>query len=146
MDAPAARLKLVAQHAQLRAHLERCSRLARRLLGGAAVHRELDAQLALLRIAFAEHNGTETAVVRALLQNSAQWGAQLVDRMLEEHVAEHTAFWELLAGSAAVVAERMEDLVDELDAHMAAEERTFLSPAVLRNDVITRHAQGEPAA
>jgi hypothetical protein len=38
----------------------------------------------------------------------------------------------------------MDDLVDELDAHMAAEERTFLSPRVLRADVIDRHRRQEP--
>ena len=51
--------------------------------------------------------------------------------MLEEHVAEHAAFRELLVGTAEDVAARMDDLVDELDAHMAAEERTFLNAAVL---------------
>jgi hypothetical protein len=64
--------------------------------------------------------------------------------MLEEHFAEHTAFWETLAGSAADVASRMDDLVDRLDAHMAAEERTFLSPLVLHEDVIQRHRRQEP--
>ena len=51
--------------------------------------------------------------------------------MLEEHVAEHAAFWEMLTGSTVEVAARMDELIDELDAHMAAEERTFLSPLVL---------------
>jgi hypothetical protein len=56
--------------------------------------------------------------------------------MLEEHVAEHAAFWELLSGTQAEVAERIGELAEELDAHMAAEERTFLSPVTLRDDVI----------
>jgi hypothetical protein len=58
--------------------------------------------------------------------------------MLEEHVAEHAAFWDLLAGPASEVAARMDELLEELDAHMAAEERTFLSPLVLDAAVIAR--------
>jgi iron-sulfur cluster repair protein YtfE (RIC family) len=105
---------------------------------------ELDAVLNRLRFDFAEHNATETALVRPLLHRSPTWGAVLVDRMFEEHVAEHAAFWAMLAGSAADVAEHMDDLVDELDAHMATEERTFLSPGVLRQDVITQHRAEKP--
>ena len=65
----------------------------------------------------------------------------LIDRMLEEHVGEHAAFWEALAGSPDGVALRIDDLVDELDAHMAAEERTFLSPLVLHPEAIARHQE-----
>jgi hypothetical protein len=91
-----------------------------------------------------QHNTTEVDLIGPLLQNSQEWGGQLVDRMLEEHLAEHTAFWEMLAGAVTDVASRMDDLVDELDAHMAAEERTFLSPLVLHEDVIQRHRRQEP--
>lgn len=144
MDAETARRRLVAQHDQIRAHLNECRALARRMLEGAPVHIELDGALEQLRRAFVDHNATETDLVRPLLQSSHKWGGQLVDRMLEEHVAEHAAFWEMLAGSAAAVASRMDDLVEELDAHMAAEERTFLSPLVLREDVIQRHRRNDP--
>jgi iron-sulfur cluster repair protein YtfE (RIC family) len=139
MNIEAVRAKLVEQHDRLRARLDTCSRLARLLRDGVPVHAELDLELAELRAEFAEHNETETAVVRPLLHDSPDWGVLLIDRMLEEHVGEHAAFWEALAGSPEDVAVRMDDLVDELDAHMAAEERTFLNPTVLRHDVITRH-------
>ncbi len=144
MDADTARNKLVAQHDQLRAHLDRCGTLAQLLRAGNPVEVEFDTELTRLRSDFTEHNATETALVRPLLRDSATWGARLVDRMLEEHVAEHAAFRELLVGSAEDVAARMDDLVDELDAHMAAEERTFLSAAVLRHDAITRARREEP--
>jgi iron-sulfur cluster repair protein YtfE (RIC family) len=144
MDADAARRMLVAQHDQLREHLDDCRVLARRLLEGEPVHTELEAVLARLRHALAEHNATETSLVRPLLRGSPRWGALLVDRMHEEHVAEHAAFWDMLTGSLADVASRMDDLVDELDAHMAAEERTFLSPLVLQDDVIQRHRRQAP--
>lgn len=145
MDAEAVRKALIAQHDQLRVHLNRCSTLARMLRCGEPVQFELDAALARLRLDFAEHNTAETTAVRQLLHDSPGWGALLIDRMLEEHVAEHAAFWELLVGSAAEIAQRMDALVDELDAHMAAEERTFLSPVVLREEVITRRRRPEPA-
>jgi iron-sulfur cluster repair protein YtfE (RIC family) len=144
MDAETARSTLLAQHDQIRVQLNRCSVLARRMLEGEPVHIELDEVLAQLRDAFAEHNASETELVRPLLRGSPNWGALLVDRMLEEHVAEHAAFWELLAGSAVDVAARMDDLVDELDAHMVAEERTFLSPLVLHEEVIERHRRHKP--
>jgi iron-sulfur cluster repair protein YtfE (RIC family) len=141
MEADAARRMLLAQHDQLREHLNHCSVLARRVLEGEPVHVELEAALGKLRHALMEHNATETNLVRPLLRGSTRWGALLVDRMLEEHVAEHAAFWDMLTGSPADVASRMNDLVDELDAHMAAEERTFLSPLVLHDDVIQRRRQ-----
>ena len=141
MDADAARRLLLGQHQQIRDHLESCSALARQLLAGAPVQWELDAALAQLRHGFAEHNMTETDLVRPLLRDSPGWGTALIDRMLEEHVAEHAAFWALLSGSVSEMAERMNDLIDELDAHMAAEERTFLSPLVLHPDAITRRRE-----
>jgi iron-sulfur cluster repair protein YtfE (RIC family) len=144
MDAETARRTLLAQHDQIRAQLNRCSVLAHRMLEGEPVHLALDEALARLRDAFAEHNASETELVRPLLRGSPNWGALLVDRMLEEHIAEHAAFWELLAGSAVDVAARMDDLVDELDAHMVAEERTFLSPLVLHEEVIQRHRRHNP--
>lgn len=144
MDAGATRMTLLAQHDRLRADLNRCGALARRLRCGEPTQGELDTALTQLRFDFAEHNATESALVGPLLHDSPGWGARLVERMVEEHVAEHTAFWELLAGSAAEIAERMDDLVDELDAHMAAEERTFLSLAVLHPEVIARNRRTEP--
>jgi hypothetical protein len=131
MENQAARRTLLAQHEQIRGHLAACSSLAARVRSGEPARAELDAELARLRGVFNDHNALETELVRPLLKGRPHWGAALVDRMLEEHVAEHAAFWELLVGSVDEVAGMMDDLVDELDAHMAAEERTFLSPQVL---------------
>jgi iron-sulfur cluster repair protein YtfE (RIC family) len=143
MNADSARKALVAQHDQIRAQVDGCRVLARRMLEGERVEIDLDAALARLRETFASHNASETDLVRSLLHGTPRWGPLLVDRMLEEHVAEHAAFWEMLAGSPADVAARMEDLSEELDAHMAAEERTFLNPLVLHEDTI-RHRRQEP--
>ena len=146
MNATEARTTLLAQHEQLRLLLGTCTRLAQEQRAGEPVTAELDEALAELRDEFADHNQMETAVIADLLHGPAAWGSLLIDRMLEEHVAEHAAFWELLSGTQAEVAERIGELAEELDAHMAAEERTFLSPVTLRDDVIhrrTRELAGE---
>jgi iron-sulfur cluster repair protein YtfE (RIC family) len=144
MKADAARKLLVAQHARIRGDLNRCSALVQRLRDGGPVNAELDQWITQLRTDFEDHNTTETALIVPLLRDSSGWGTRLVDRMLEEHVAEHAAFWAQLGGSREQLAACMTDLVEELDAHMAAEERTFLSPLVLREEVITRHRRHEP--
>ena len=139
MNATEARNALLEQHARIRRQLELCTTLAHRHRsggGGDAVDVELDRALAELREEFSDHNQAETAIIGELLRGPAAWGSLLVDRMLEEHVAEHAAFWELLSGTPGEIATRIDDLAEELDAHMAAEERTFLSPVTLRDDVI----------
>ena len=141
MNATEARSTLLAQHEQLRLLLETCTRLARQQRDGEPVIAELDQSLAELRDEFADHNRMETALIGELLQGPAAWGVQMVERMLEEHIAEHSAFWELLSGTAEQVAERIGELAEELDAHMFAEERTFLSPMTLRDDVIRRRTR-----
>lgn len=125
---------LLAQHDRLRARLGDCSVLARRVLEGEQLHAVLDEELDALRRELGEHNLLETSMLQPLLHATSAWSKVLLDRMMEEHVAEHAAFWDILSGSTHEVAARMDDLVDELDAHMAAEERTFLSPQVLRDD------------
>ncbi|HET7503491.1 MAG TPA: hemerythrin domain-containing protein [Kofleriaceae bacterium] len=136
MNATEARTLLLAQHAQLRQQIELCTGLAKLHREGHDVARRLDEALAELREQLAEHNQTETEIVGQLLHGPSAWGSLLVDRMLEEHVAEHAAFWDLLSGTHTEVAGRIDDLAEEIDAHMLAEERTFLSPVTLRDDTI----------
>jgi hypothetical protein len=139
MDAQTARTKLLVQHEQIRTDLASCVALAHRLGNGDEPRAAFDLAIAQLRVDVDEHTATETLLVDNLLQGAAEWGTVLVDRMTEEHVGVHDALWAALSGPPEDVAGRMEDLAEELDAHMAAEERTFLSPQVLRDDVITRH-------
>jgi iron-sulfur cluster repair protein YtfE (RIC family) len=136
MTPESARQLLLTQHESLRRRLETCTRLARLFRDSEPLGRELDFALEELRREFAAHNDTETTLVRRLLHGPTTWSAQMIDRMLEEHVAEHAAFWELLSGSRSEVASRIDDLADELDAHMAAEERTFLAPVTLRQETL----------
>lgn len=136
MNAEKTRLLLLAQHDRLRGYIQTCTRLATLFREDHSIGRDLDHALEVLRAEFGTHNETESIAISKLLHGPAAWGSLLVDRMLEEHVAEHAAFWELLSGTRAEVAGRIDDLADELDAHMAAEERTFLAPVTLCDDVI----------
>jgi hypothetical protein len=145
VSAEATRQLLLAQHDLLREHVQTCTRLAKLYRAGECGARELDQGLEVLREAFAVHNEAETAAIRKLLHGPAAWGSLMIDRMLEEHLAEHAAFWELLSGTRVEVAARIDDLADELDAHMAAEERTFLAPATLRDDVIRTRTREDVA-
>ncbi len=139
MDAAHARTTLLAQHDVIRHDMTSCLAIASRLRAGEAAEAELELALDRLRGDVAEHNKTESQMIRPLLEDGAEWGGQLLDRMLEEHFGEHAAMWRVMSAPAAVVAEHLLELAEELDAHMAAEERTFLAPHVLRADVIERH-------
>jgi hypothetical protein len=137
MDAELTRRTLLVHHERIRDLLGVCVHLARQIGGGAALRPELDARLDDLRRVLSDHNALETRAVRALLAGAPGWGDALVDRMLEEHGAEHAALRDALLAPALAI-ERIAELADDLDAHMAAEERTFLSPAVLDADAIAR--------
>jgi iron-sulfur cluster repair protein YtfE (RIC family) len=145
MTAERTRRLLIGQHERLRERAQTCTRLAKLFRAGQGSGVELELALTDLRSEFALHNETESTAIRRLLHGPASWSSLMIDRMLEEHHAEHAAFWELLSGTHGEVAARIDDLADELDAHMAAEERTFLAPVTLRDDVIRARTREEPA-
>jgi hypothetical protein len=144
LHATEVRAQLLAQHERIREQLEICQGLAALQRSGREVTGELDDALGQLRSELAEHNNAETAAIQQLLHGPAAWGSLLVDRMFEEHVAEHAAIWEMLSGTHGEIAGRIGDLAEELDAHMAAEERTFLSPMTLRDDVLRARTKEDP--
>jgi hypothetical protein len=137
MDANTARNLLVSQHQAIRASLAECLGIAKRLRSNDATALELEFALEVMRAKVYEHNLTESELIRPLLASTQKWGELLIDRMIEEHLAEHVAMWTVLNQPAVVVALELEDLAEDLDAHMAAEERTFI--AVLRPDVLSNH-------
>lgn len=131
MERPEARTQLLRQHGRLRELLGTARALATRLVAGESVEPDLAACLASLRDAFAEHNRTEEALLEPLLAGADAWGPARVARMLEEHVAEHRAMAEFLARPPADAAPGLADFAEQIEAHMDAEERTFLSAKVL---------------
>lgn len=126
-----ARSLILTQHAGLRALLETAVRLARLHVAGAVIEDELEAVVAAIRVAFAEHNLFETRLLVPMLGGVDAWGPKRIERMLTEHLEEHRVIEAFLARPARDVVPDLADFVEEIDAHMLAEERTFLSPHAL---------------
>jgi iron-sulfur cluster repair protein YtfE (RIC family) len=142
MNRNTVRNTLLVQHQRIREDVAACRRLSERLRAGEPVAVEFDLALGQLRFDFDEHNRTETGLLLPLLLHTSGGrgtrGTLLAERMLEEHAAEHTAFWRRIEAPQHEIAANIDDLIEELEAHMAAEERTFLSPLILRADEIAR--------
>ncbi len=145
MEAERIRSLLLDHHRSIRQHLANCLELAKGHTRGEPVRARLESALDRLRDEMAQHNAVETALVRSVLTDAANWGAALIDRMVDEHAAEHRAFADWLAEPIAEIAERMPELVEEIEAHMAAEERTFLAPVVLDSETVARRSSGAPS-
>jgi iron-sulfur cluster repair protein YtfE (RIC family) len=126
-------LSLLEQHARLRDLAGAALSAAARRLAADGPTSAFHQSIVDLRRALAEHNVCEEAFLSPMLHADTTMGAARVKRMMEEHVAEHAAFRAAIQGDDLEVARGLPDLVEELEAHMQAEERTFLSPAVLRD-------------
>jgi hypothetical protein len=134
MDPSEARQLLLAQHEGLRRLLEQAEVLARQFVACEPVAAALDRALVDLRAAFDEHNRFEASLLEPMLRARDVVGPRRVERMIEEHSEEHRVFTAFLARRVAEVAPELPDFVEEICAHMEAEERTFLSPKALRDD------------
>lgn len=121
-----AREELLAQHHRLRELLARALDLRER-------HDALRELMHVVLRAFRDHNDFEEALLRPLLTATGCWGQARIDRMLEEHREEHRVFLEFFAQPPAAIAEGLLDFIEEVDAHMAAEERVFLNASILRD-------------
>ena len=130
-------MELVRQHAQIRALAARVLGEATAQLGAMAAGETpctaFHDSLIELRAVLTAHNAYEEAYLAPMLAVDAAMGPRRVSRMLEEHMAEHAAMVATLTGAELDVARRIPELVEELEAHLQAEERTFLSAAVLRD-------------
>lgn len=142
MEPSVARARLLSQHEGLRGQLSTTMGLAERFRAGALVEEELITALAALRDAFDQHNRFEESLLEPMLRATDSYGEVRVARMLGEHTEEHRAFMEFLGGAVADVVVGLADFVEEIAAHMEAEERTFLHPAVLRDDVVAIDSAG----
>jgi iron-sulfur cluster repair protein YtfE (RIC family) len=123
--------RLLSQHRRLRRLLASASEAARCLLEGAPMADELSSLLVAIRAAFDEHNRYEAMLLEPMLRASDSIGPQRIARMIDEHQEEHVMFGEFLARDVSVIAPALADFVEELGAHMDAEERVFLHPRAL---------------
>ena len=139
MEPSKARKVLLFQHDELRHALESTLRICDLVTsGGAASARTLRDAIEKVSDLFALHNATEEALLAPLLREDYAWGQLRIDRMLEEHKAEHAEITAALSmdGALADAAARVRDAIEMIDAHMAAEERTFLARSVLRDTLV----------
>lgn len=136
-QASEAREALLAQHDRLRRVFDDARRLAARVLDTGSPAEELRDRLHLIRGLLGEHNEHEAQLLRPILAQDFAWGQARIDRMVEEHLAEHAEILAALTGPDREVAARVDDVVELLEAHMEAEERTFLSRGVLRDDIVS---------
>ena len=126
-------IELKAQHDALRGMMDRCEELAEELDAGRMGPTQLMREVARLRLAFEAHNQYEEQLLRpALLEGDAFAGVR-IERMIEDHVAEHREMRMKLASSETSV---LRDVIETLRAHLDAEERYLLTAKVLRDDVI----------
>jgi hypothetical protein len=123
---------LADQHAKLRDMMGRCEELADSLDAERIAPAPLLREVARLRLAFDAHNQFEEELLRPVLLDAEWLGAVRVSRMVEEHTQEHRSMRQQL-GSAPTA--ELRAVIATLRAHLADEERTFLSGRVLRDDL-----------
>jgi hypothetical protein len=124
---------LTEQHAQLRAIMDHCEHLADELDAGRAQPAELTDHVTRLRLAFDAHNQFEEHLLRPVLRELDAFADVRIEEMIADHVSEHRAISHQLDGPTA----ELRASLYELRAHLAAEERYFLSSRVLRDDLVT---------
>ena len=127
------RAHLLEQHDEIRRCLAVAEELAERVRDGALALSELGPAVLALLQAFVRHNRSEEALLEPLLRLGDDYSEARVSRMHEEHLEEHELLRISLGDDLRAVARVLPDLAETLRAHMDAEERTFLHPAVLRD-------------
>jgi hypothetical protein len=126
-------LELVKQHRTLRELMERSEQLADRVdVGGDPV--PLQQTVELLRVAFVAHNAFEERLLKPVLFEADAFAAARIERMVEDHVAEHRAMRARLDDTATSA---LRDVIESLRAHLDAEEKYLLTDTVLRDDLVT---------
>lgn len=129
---------LLQQHDMLRTMMDRCEQLADQLDAGLVQPAELTREVAKLRVAFDAHNRFEEQLLRPVLHELDAFADVRIERMVDDHVHEHRSIRNHLDGPTA----ELRGSLYELRAHLAAEERYFVTSRVLRDDVITVEGGG----
>ncbi len=126
------------QHEALRGLMDRCEQLADDLDRGHAQAADLTREVAKLRVAFDAHNKFEEQLLRPVLREIDAFGEVRLEHMVSDHIDEHRAMRRQLEGPTG----ELRATLYELRAHLAAEERYFLSSRVLRDDLVTVEGGG----
>jgi hypothetical protein len=124
-------VELKAQHDALRGMMDRCEALADELDAGSKSPVQLLREVSRLRLAFDAHNTYEEQLLRPVLLGGDTFAGVRIDRMIEDHVAEHRMMRQQLSSPAT---SDLRDVIETLRAHLEAEERYLLTAKVLRDD------------
>ena len=128
-----------AQPAVLREIMARCEQLAGELDAGRDVHEPLAREIVRLRVAFEQHNQTEERQLRPILSDTDAFGDVRIEYMVADHVEEHRAMSRrFVLGPTA----ELRETIAMLRAHLAAEERVFLTARVVRDDLVVVEGAG----
>jgi hypothetical protein len=130
--------ELFEQHDSLRVLMDNCEQLADQLDADTTALGRLVQQVARLRVAFEAHNRHEEHMLPSILRDLDAFGDVRVRCMMHDHASEHSALRASLDGPAA----ELRATLSELRAHLAAEERIFLSARILRDDVVNVESTG----
>jgi hypothetical protein len=130
---------LLAEHRDLRAHVEAARRMAERWTRGDAKWLQVRDELARLADALRSHNLHEERALRDLVGAQDGAGAAREHVMDEAHVSEHRDTFDALirvgnAGDPGREGPHLEAFFSRLLGHMAWEERSFLNATVLADD------------
>ena len=125
--------ELLRQHEALRAIADTCDQLADEIDAGRGEVGTLVREVAKLRAAFKVHNQYEEEVLRPILATIDSFGEVRIERMFSDHVGEHRALATRLDAPTGV----LRGTLETLRAHLATEERYFLSARVLKDDIVS---------
>jgi iron-sulfur cluster repair protein YtfE (RIC family) len=128
----AALATLATQHRQLREMIAYCDELANELDAGRVEPAQLLRAVVTLRQTFDTHNELEEQLLPPVMIDTDWLGAVRVARMIEDHVEEHGA---LARELETTTSSELRGVLASLRAHLDSEERYFLSPKVLRDDL-----------
>lgn len=117
---------LVREHEMLRAMIDGCEQLADSVDRGRGDVGALVREVANLRERFEAHNQLEEHVLRPILRTLDASGDVRIEYMVADHIGEHRALCHRLDGPTA----ELRAVLYELRAHLAGEERWFLSARV----------------
>ena len=130
--------ELFEQHEALRTIMDDCEQAADDIDAGRGDFGRLARDITKLRMAFEAHNIHEETLLPKILRELDAFGDVRVSYMVADHIDEHRALRARLDGPTA----DLRSALYSLRAHLAGEERMFLSSRVLRDDVVAVEGSG----
>lgn len=122
--------ELMEQHAGIRRLIVRCETTT-----GPALWEVVDD----LRVALDAHNRYEERMLLPLLPQLDAFGDVRIEQMIDNHIHEHLAMNEQLRTDSPAA---LRVALDRLLLHLESEERYFVTPRLLRDDIVTLEGAG----